>query len=103
MVPELPITMLACARLGIIHSEVFGGFSGEACGIRVADSASRVLITMDGYYRSGKLIDHKANADIAVVVAERNGQKIDKVLARPRLRPTSCRVVKSRWEWRRLD
>src|SRR6202007_2036831 len=65
MVPELPITMLACARLGIIHSQVFGGFSGEACGIRVADSQSRVLITMDGYYRSGKLIDHKANADIA--------------------------------------
>ena len=55
MVPELPITMLACARLGVIHSEVFGGFSGEACGIRVADSGSRVLITMDGYYRSGKL------------------------------------------------
>ena len=42
MVPELPVTMLACARLGIIHSEVFGGFSGEACGIRVADSQSRV-------------------------------------------------------------
>jgi acetyl-CoA synthetase len=45
MVPELPITVLACARLGIIHSEVFGGFSGEACGIRAADSASRVLST----------------------------------------------------------
>jgi len=86
MVPELPVTMLACARLGIIHSEVFGGFSGEACGIRVADSASRVLITMDGYYRSGKLIDHKANADIAADVAERNGQKIDKVLVWRRLR-----------------
>jgi Acyl-coenzyme A synthetases/AMP-(fatty) acid ligases len=41
---------------------------------------------MDGYYRSGKLIDHKANADIAVVVAERNGQKIDKVLVWRRLR-----------------
>jgi len=85
MVLELPITMLACARLGVIHSEVFGGFSGEACGIRVADSASRVLITMDGYYRSGKLIDHKANADIAAAVATRNGQKIDKVLVWRRL------------------
>src|ERR1700732_284254 len=86
MVPELPITMLACARLGVIHSEVFGGFSGEACGIRVADSASRGLITMDGSYRSGKLIDHKANAEIAAAVAERNGQKIDKVLVWRRLR-----------------
>ena len=99
MVPELPVTMLACARLGIIHSEVFGGFSGEACGIRVADSQSRVLITMDGYYRSGKLIDHKANADIAVVVAERNGQKIDKVLVWRRLRDqdaTSTPMVSGR-------
>jgi acetyl-CoA synthetase len=86
MVPELPITMLACARLGVIHSQVFGGFSGEACGIRVADSQSRVLITMDGYYRSGKLIDHKTNADIAVAVAEKNGQIIDKVLVWRRLR-----------------
>ena len=60
MTPELPITMLACARLGVIHSVVFGGFSGEACGRRAADSASHVLITMDGYYRNGNLIDHKS-------------------------------------------
>jgi acetyl-CoA synthetase len=80
MVAELPITMLACARLGVIHSVVFGGFSGEACGLRAADSGSRVLICADGYYRSGKMIDHKANADIAVASAEKAGQKIDKVL-----------------------
>ncbi len=49
MVAELPITMLACARLGVIHSVVFGGFSGEACGARIVDSGSRVLISMDGY------------------------------------------------------
>jgi acetyl-CoA synthetase len=65
MTPELPITMLACARLGVVHSVVFGGFSGEACGIRIADSGSRVLITMDGYYRNGKLLNHKANAEKA--------------------------------------
>jgi acetyl-CoA synthetase len=80
MIPELPITMLACARLGIIHSVVFGGFSGEACGRRVADSGSRVLITTDGYYRNGKMIDHKAGADIALDVASQEGQKVDKVL-----------------------
>jgi acetyl-CoA synthetase len=80
MIPELPITMLACARLGIIHSVVFGGFSGEACGRRVADSGSRVLITTDGYYRNGKMIDHKAGADIALDVAGQEGQKVDKVL-----------------------
>jgi acetyl-CoA synthetase len=80
MVAELPITMLACARLGVIHSVVFGGFSGEACGLRAADSGSNVLIYMDGYYRGGKMIDHKAGAEIAVATAEKEGQKIDKVL-----------------------
>ncbi len=80
MVPELPITMLACARLGVIHSEVYGGFSGKACGERIADSGSHVLITIDGYYRSGKLLDHKTKADIAVEVAEKEGQLVDKVL-----------------------
>ncbi len=80
MVPELPITMLACARLGVIHSEVFGGFSGKSCGERIADSGSRVLITVDGYYRSGKLLDHKVKADEAVEVAEEEGQEVEKVL-----------------------
>ncbi len=80
MTPELPITMLACARLGVIHSQVFGGFSGQACGTRIQDSGSRILITLDGYWRSGTLIDHKVNADIAVKTAKEMGQDVDKVL-----------------------
>ena len=80
MVPELPVTMLACARLGVIHSEVFGGFSGAACGDRAADSGSEVLITMDAYYRSGELIDHKIKADEAVTVSSEKGNEIKKVL-----------------------
>ncbi|HVG92649.1 MAG TPA: AMP-binding protein, partial [Alphaproteobacteria bacterium] len=80
MIPELPITMLACARLGVVHSVVFGGFSGEACGLRAADSGSRVLIYADGYWRNGKWVDHKASAEIAVKTAEKEGQHIDKVL-----------------------
>jgi acetyl-CoA synthetase len=80
MVPELPVSMLACARLGVIHSEVFGGFSGTACGQRAADSESRILVTMDGYYRNGELIDHKAKADEAVAVAKERGLEIEKVL-----------------------
>jgi acetyl-CoA synthetase len=80
MVPELPITMLACARLGVIHSEVFGGFSGHACGTRIADSGSRVLITMDGYYRAGSLTDHKVKADQALEEAAKEGQEVDRVL-----------------------
>jgi acetyl-CoA synthetase len=80
MVPELPVSMLACARLGVIHSEVFGGFSGVACGGRIADSQSRILVTMDGYYRNGELIDHKAKADEAVATAREQGVEVDKVL-----------------------
>ncbi len=80
MIAELPITMLACARLGVIHSVVFGGFSGEASGMRAADSKSHVLIYADSYYRSGKLMDHKSAADIAVDAAKRDGQEIEKVL-----------------------
>jgi acetyl-CoA synthetase len=80
MIPELPITMLACARLGVVHSVVFGGFSGEAAGLRAADSGSRVIIYADGYYRNGKLVDHKASADIAVNHARQEGETVEKVL-----------------------
>jgi acetyl-CoA synthetase len=80
MVPQLPVSMLACARLGVIHSEVFGGFSGTACGQRIADSKSKVLVTMDGYYRNGELIDHKAKAEDAIVAAREEGIEVEKVL-----------------------
>jgi acetyl-CoA synthetase len=80
MVPELPVSMLACARLGVVHSEVFGGFSGAACGDRIADSGSHILVTMDGYYRNGELVDHRAKADEAVATAAKLGVDVDKVL-----------------------
>jgi len=80
MVLELPIAMLACARLGVIHNQVFGGFSGTACGDRIADSGSDVLITIDAYYRNGDLLDHKAKAEDAIAAAKKNGAKVQKVL-----------------------
>ena len=80
MVPELPVVMLACARLGVIHSVVFAGFSGQACGERIADSGSRVLISMDAYHRSGTLLEHKDKVDAAVATAAAEGQSVDKVL-----------------------
>ena len=80
MVPELPVAMLAAARLGIVHSQVFAGFSGTAAGHRIADSGSTVLVTIDGYYRSGELLDHKVKADEAVEAAAKEGQQVDKVL-----------------------
>ena len=80
MSAELPITMLACARLGVIHSVVFGGFSASACADRIVDSNSRVLITMDAYYRAGNLLNHKVNADEAVKLSAEQGQVVDTVL-----------------------
>jgi len=80
MIAELPISMLACARLGIVHNEVFGGFSAKACADRVVDSGSHVLVTCDAYYRNGQLIDKKKDADGAVEEAAKLGVKIDKVL-----------------------
>ncbi len=66
MIPELPIAMLACARIGAIHSVVFGGFSAEALRDRIQDSGCRMLICADGYYRGGRPIRSKDNADAAV-------------------------------------
>jgi len=80
MTAELAITMLACARLGVIHSVVFGGFSASACADRVVDSQSRVLITMDAYYRGGTLLNHKKVDDEAVAISKSKGQVVDKLL-----------------------
>ncbi len=80
MVPDLPVAMLACARIGVVHSQVFGGFSGAACGGRIADSKSKILVTMDGYYRNGVLQDHKVKADEAVARAAEEGVTVEKVL-----------------------
>ena len=80
MVPELPIAMLACARLGVVHSQVFSGFSGRACADRIVDSGSRVLITMDAYYRNGVIQDQKEKADIAAEEAAKEGHAVEKVL-----------------------
>jgi acetyl-CoA synthetase len=66
MIPELPVAMLACARIGAIHSIVFGGFSAEALRDRIQNCGSAVLVTADGYYRSGKTVSSKAGADTAV-------------------------------------
>jgi len=85
MIVELPIVMLACARIGAIHSVVFGAFSGDALRDRMNDCESTVLVCSDGYYRSGKTINSKDNADDAlkscptikkVVVVKRAGNPI---------------------------
>ena len=63
MVPELPIAMLACARIGAPHSVVFAGFSAEALATRMNAAKSEYLVTCDGYYRRGDPLDHQAKAN----------------------------------------
>ncbi|MBA3627573.1 MAG: AMP-binding protein, partial [Chloroflexi bacterium] len=65
MIPELPIAMLACARLGAAHTVVFGGFSAEALSGRIQDAQAKVVITADGGWRRGKPVDLKSAADEA--------------------------------------
>ena len=90
MIPELPIAMLACARIGAPHSVVFGGFSAESLRDRINDSQAKVLITADGGYRRGNIIQLKQNADDSldgapsvenVVVVRRTGHADDRMVA----------------------
>jgi acetyl-CoA synthetase len=85
MIPELPIAMLACARIGAVHSVVFGGFSSEALRDRILDAEAKLLVTADGGYRRGAVVPLKANADISVaetpsiehvVVVRRTGETV---------------------------
>ncbi|MEV4105315.1 acetate--CoA ligase [Nonomuraea sp. NPDC049649] len=85
MIPELPITMLACARIGAVHSVVFGGFSSSALKSRIHDADAKVVVTADGGYRRGKPSALKPTVDEAVaespqvekvLVVRRTGQEI---------------------------
>ena len=75
MIPEVHIAMLACTRIGAIHSVVFSAFSSEALKARITDAEAKVLITADGYYRRGQVVNLKASADEAV-----KGTSIEKVV-----------------------
>jgi acetyl-CoA synthetase len=85
MVPELPIAMLACARIGAPHSVVFGGFSADALRDRINDAEARLLITADGAWRRGQVVPLKQSADTAMretpsiercLVLRRTGQDV---------------------------
>lgn len=85
MIPELPIAMLGCARIGAIHSVVFGGFSAEALKDRVNDAQAKIIITADGGYRKGEVVPLKDKADEAadksscvekVIVVNRTGNHV---------------------------
>eukprot|EP00802_Teleaulax_amphioxeia_P017091 Tamp_17235.p1 GENE.Tamp_17235~~Tamp_17235.p1 ORF type:complete len:232 (+),score=46.24 Tamp_17235:509-1204(+) len=74
MLAELPVAMLACARIGAVHSVVFGGFSAEALASRIIDSKAKVLVTADGSMRGSKLVDLLAIADKANELVQASGE-----------------------------
>ncbi len=86
MVPEAVIAMLACARIGAVHSVVFGGFSTRSLHDRIEDAGARLLITADGGHRAGKLVELKATADVALA---QGCASIEKVIV---LRHAGCPV-----------
>jgi len=86
VIPELPITLLAAARVGAIHTVVFSGFSSEALADRINDCEAKILVTADGSFRRGKIVEIKKNADRAlettpsiqkVIVVKRTGHEIE--------------------------
>ena len=76
MIPEATFAMLACARIGAIHSVVFGGFSPEALAGRIDDCKSEIIITADEGLRGGKIIPLKENVDNAITIAKRLGTDV---------------------------
>ncbi|HEX5037216.1 MAG TPA: acetate--CoA ligase [bacterium] len=76
MIPELPVAMLACARIGAVHSVIFGGFSSDALKGRLMDSGAKILITSDGAFRGPKKIPLKEMADAALAAAAKEGHEV---------------------------
>src|SRR6266404_1674232 len=78
MVPEAAIAMLACARIGAVHSVVFGGFSAQSVADRIHDSQARLVITADGGFRRGAVVPLKQNVDEALVLKAAGGDRLAK-------------------------
>jgi len=74
MVPEAAIAMLACARIGAVHSVVFGGFSAQSVADRIQDSQARMVITADGGFRRGSVVPLKKNVDEALTLSDASGK-----------------------------
>ncbi len=98
MVPELAVAMLACARIGAPHSVIFGGFSAQAIADRVSDAKSRVILTCDGAWRRGKVVDLKANVDQAIN-AMGAASPVEKVLVLKRTKSAVSMVEGRDLDW----
>ncbi len=97
MIPEAAIAMLACARIGAIHSVVFGGFSPDSLADRINDSECKLLITADGGWRRGKLLQLKSEADKALKKCPSIENVV--VVKRPHGEPFPCHIQEGRDHW----
>ncbi|MDB6022293.1 MAG: Acetyl-coenzyme synthetase [Pedosphaera sp.] len=82
MVPEAAIAMLACARIGVIHSVVFGGFSAQSVADRIFDCQAKMVITADGGFRRGTVVPLKKNVDDALAIKDSQGNLLSKTIER---------------------
>lgn len=80
MIIELPVAMLACARIGAIHTVVFAGFSSDSLATRILQAKAKVLVTADGCFRGNKPINLKMLADQAVGICLNEGHRMDSVI-----------------------
>src|SRR4051812_1266111 len=80
MVPEAAIAMLACTRIGAVHSVVFGGFSAQSVADRINDSQAKMVITADGGFRRGAVVPLKKNVDDALMLKDANGELLAKTI-----------------------
>ena len=80
MVPEAVIAMLACTRIGAVHSVVFGGFSAQSVADRIQDSGAKMVITADGGYRRGAVVPLKKNVDDALNITDAGGHALTKTI-----------------------
>lgn len=80
MIPEAAIAMLACTRIGAVHSVVFGGFSAQSVADRIQDSGARMVVTADGGYRRGAVVPLKKNVDEALLLQGPDGERVAKTV-----------------------
>jgi acetyl-CoA synthetase len=99
MIPELAFAMMACARIGAIHSIVFGGFSPESLKDRILDSECGILLTSNGAYRGKKAFSQKDNADLAMKLCEAAGHKVKHCVVVNRVPSLETPMVAGRDLW----
>src|SRR5262245_7175672 len=102
MVPEAAVAMLACARIGAVHSVVFGGFSAQSVADRIQDSQAKLVITADGGFRRGAIVPLKQNVDDALALKDASGnlltRSIEKVIVLRRAN-NEIQIVEGRDVW----